>query len=126
MHIEHVALWCRDLAIMQAFFERWFAAQAGVVYHNPAKAFRSVFLHFGNGARLELMQREGMDQTASGDTLGYAHLAFSLGSKTAVDEQTQRMLAAGLRLLDGPRQTGDGYYESLFLDPEGNRLELTV
>ena len=25
-----------------------------------------------------------------------------------------------------PRTTGDGYYESVVLDPEGNRIEITV
>ncbi|MBN8494960.1 MAG: VOC family protein, partial [Burkholderiales bacterium] len=54
------------------------------------------------------------------------HLAIALGSEAAVDALTAQLRAAGHPVLDGPRRTGDGYYESVVLDPEGNRLELTA
>lgn len=126
MRIEHVALWCLDLEALANFYEAWFEARRGTEYQNPTKGFRSLFLSFPEGSRLELMQRTDITRRESREDLGYAHLAFGLGSEAAVDSLTQRMEAQGVRRLDGPRRTGDGYYESLFLDPEGNRIELTV
>ena len=91
--------------------------------------FQSYFLQFEEGARLELMQRPELQPRPAGEPVqyyGWAHLAVSLGSREAVDTLSARLAADGYRRLDGPRTTGDGYYESLFLDPEDNRLELTV
>lgn len=130
MRIDHVAIWVRDLERMRAFYEQYFAATASENYVNPAKGFSSYFLSFGGGdsTRLELMHRE--DITSAGDVgaehWGYAHLAMSLGSQVAVDQMAQRLRDDGYELLDGPRTTGDGYYEALLLDPEGNRLEITI
>ena len=58
--------------------------------------------------------------------LGYAHFAMSLGSAELVDELTERLRDAGYTIAGEPRTTGDGYYESVILDPEGNRIELTI
>ena len=58
--------------------------------------------------------------------LGYAHLSFSVGSKEGVDRLTQQMSDDGIQVVGEPRTTGDGYYESVVLDPEGNRVEITV
>lgn len=129
MHLEHVALWTPDLERARAFYTAWFGAEAGAPYHNPRTGFRSYFLTFAGGARLELMQRPDI-AARPGDpgreTLGLAHLAVSLGDEAAVDALTERMRAAGLTVLSAPRRTGDGYYESVVLDPDGNRLELTA
>lgn len=122
MRIDHVALRVRNLEAMREFFERWFGARASERYENPAKGFSSYFLSFASGARLELVCNA--TQTAAG--LGGSHLAFSLGSEERVNAQARAMQAAGLHLLDGPRRTGDGYWEALFEDPEGNHIELTV
>lgn len=126
MKIEHVAIWVKDLEAMKAFYETYFAAQANEKYHNQTKRFESYFLQFEGGARLEIMRQIGVDKLQTEGTLGWAHIALSLGSKEAVDEKTAQLQRAGYQLTNGPRVTGDGYYESVFEDPEGNLLELTV
>lgn len=125
--IEHVAIWTDDLERLRDFYVRYFGATAGALYENMSTGFRSYFLELG-GARLELMEMPTVNERISGEgqQLGYAHIAFSLGSETAVDELTTRLAADGHRVLDEPRRTGDGYYESVVLDPDGNRVELTV
>lgn len=124
--IEHLAIWVNDLERMRTFYQQWFSATANAMYHNEKKQFRSYFISFGEGARLELMQRPDVeDRIAPGaEFRGLTHFAVQLGSESAVDEMTERMRAAGLTVVGPPRRTGDGYYESVVLDPEGNRLEL--
>lgn len=127
--IEHVAFWARDLEALCGFYSRHFGAAVGPLYENPAHGFRSRFLTFDGGARLEIMattQLAPAEHPPGAQRMGLTHLAISLGSEAAVDELTQRLAAAGVPVLDGPRRTGDGYYESVVLDPEGNRLELTA
>ena len=129
MHIEHVALWTEHLEELKTFYEQYFEAEAGPKYVNPAKQFESYFLHFASGARLELMRKPTIPATRNdveAQFTGFIHLAFSTGSEAAVDVLTQRLRHDGYRVLDGPRRTGDGYYESTVLDPDGNRLEITV
>jgi lactoylglutathione lyase len=127
MKIEHVAIWTNDLERMRTFYETCFGATAGPRYHNPAKQFSSYFLSFDGGARLELMQIPDLPGGAgSAHAIGYAHLALSVGSQTAVDTLTARLQADGTPILDGPRTTGDGYYESVIADPDGNRIEITI
>lgn len=127
MKIDHLAMYVSDLEGARGFFERYFGASAGARYHNRTTDFRSYFLQFSSGARLEIMHRPNLCAHEQSDAaLGYAHLAFSLGSREAVDELTQRMQHDGYRVLSGPRTTGDGYYESCICAFEGNLLELTV
>lgn len=128
MKIEHVALWVSDLELMRDFYHTFFQASANTKYVNEKKGFESYFLQFKSGARLEIMRQKAMANIDADDRpqrLGYCHLAFSLGGKAQVDALTRELDAAGFRVVDGPRTTGDGYYESVVLDPEGNRLELT-
>ena len=126
MHIEHVALYVTDLEAAKAFFVRYFSAVPGARYHNPRTGFTSYFLTFTGGARLEIMTRPDLvDREKPPAASGYAHLAFSLGSRAAVDALTERLKADGYTVLSGPRVTGDGYYESCILDREGNQIELT-
>ena len=127
--IEHVALWVRDLEATCAFYTTFFDGQAGPVYENPAKGFASRFVTFDSGARLEIMTTSLLNPvavTAGAQRMGLTHLALALDSEAAVDALTRRLHDAGHAVLDGPRRTGDGYYESVVLDPEGNRIELTV
>lgn len=126
MKIEHAALYVRDLEAAKEFFTRWFGAQAGAEYHNRTTDFRSYFLTFEGGARLELMTRPSLADGAEAPAAGYAHLAFSVGSKQAVDDLTARLRAAGCAVVSGPRTTGDGYYESCVAGPEGALVEITV
>ena len=112
--IEHVAIWTDDLEGLRAWYERWLDGRAGERYEN-AKGFSSYFIAFEDGGRLELMHMAGEQPGLR------AHVAFALGSKERVDE-----LAAAIGAVDGPRTTGDGYYEAVVLDPDGNRVELTV
>lgn len=127
MKIEHIALYVNDLEGAKMFFQTYFEATANEGYHNPRTDFRSYFLTFVDGSRLEIMTKP--DLTDSGDLLnrfGYAHLAFSAGSKEAVDQLTAKLNAAGYPTISGPRTTGDGYYESCILGFEGNVIEITV
>ncbi len=129
MHLHHLALYVRDLEAAKDFFCRYFDARPSAQYHNPKTTFRSYFLHFEKGADLELMTRSDLDLSAGQrpeKSCGYAHLCFALGSREAVDAKTAELKAAGFTLLNGPRVTGDGYYESVFSGIEGNLIELTV
>ena len=127
MKIDHIALYVNDLEGAKAFFENYFQATSNEGYHNKRTDFRSYFLTFSDGSRLEIMTKP--DLTDSGnlpDRFGYAHIAFSAGSRDAVDELTALLSAGGYPTLSGPRVTGDGYYESCVLGFEGNIIEITV
>jgi lactoylglutathione lyase len=127
MQIEHVGLFVKDLDQTVAFYQRFFAASASELYHNPKTTFSSRFLTFASGARLEVCTREDLNLSKpDGYPLGYMHLAVSLGSKEQVDAVSAAITAAGYQHLSGPRTTGDGYYESVVCDPEGNQIELTI
>ena len=129
MHIAHLAIWANDLENLKTFYENYFEARATAKYSNTQKQFQSYFLTFASGARLELMHRPDIPPMAKQpgqEFVGYAHLAMSVGSEAAVDTLTMRLIHDGYQRLDGPRRTGDGYYESVVLDPEGNRIEITV
>jgi lactoylglutathione lyase len=129
MRIEHVAIWTHDLERLCHFYETYFEGRANPKYVNPRKQFESYFLTFADGTRLEVMQMPTVPQTKNDSEqqfTGYIHLAFATGSREAVDALTDRLRHDGYRILDGPRTTGDGYYESVVLDPDGNRVEITA
>lgn len=126
MQIEHIGLWTMDLPKLKQFYETYFDAKAGELYYNQKTGFRSYFLTFATGARLELMSRADITETAPTQLLGLAHLAISLGSKEAVDTLTERFRNDGFEVVGEPRTTGDGYYEAVIKDPEGNLVEITA
>jgi len=128
MKIEHIAIWVENLDVMRAFYMEYFKAKSNDLYHNPRKEFRSYFLTFDSGARIELMHKHRLQKisNSSDAIMGYAHFAMSLGSVQQVDDLTERLRIDGYTILGEPRTTGDGYYESVIQDPEGNRIELTV
>jgi lactoylglutathione lyase len=129
MRIDHVALWTTDLDRCIRFYATYFGAVAGKGYVNPARGFESCFLSFADGARIEAMRTTALSLVAVApglQRLGLTHLAVSVGSEQLVDEMTQRLKDDGYPVLDGPRRTGDGYYESVILDPDGNRIEITA
>ena len=128
MRIDHIAFWTDDLARFTAFYASYLGATVGPPYRNPAKQFESRFLTFGDGARLEVMQTTALTLVRAdpgAQRLGLTHLAVSVGSEDAVERLTRRLEADGHPVIDGPRRTGDGYYESVVLDPDGNRIEIT-
>ena len=126
MRIEHMALYVNDLEATKNFFIKYFNATANEGYHNKTTDFRSYFLSFDDGARLEIMKKPQMEDAEKTLTrTGYVHIAFSLGSKEAVDELTEKMKNDGYNVISGPRTTGDGYYESCIIGIEGNQIEIT-
>ena len=129
MKIEHIALWTKNIEALKSFYEKYFNAQSNNKYTNPRKGFSSYFLSFDSGARLEIMQMDSVPDTKDNpydQFIGYIHIAISVGSEEKVNVLTAKLLEDGFEILDGPRRTGDGYYESVVLDPEQNRVEITV
>ena len=134
MKIEHVAIWVRDIDKVCEFYRKYFGGVVHPIYHNPTKQFTSRFVTFDDGARLEVMHRPdicverniGTVEMFHVEHLGFIHLSFSVGSKEEVDHLTQQMFSEGVPVVGQPRTTGDGYYESVVLDPEGNRIEITI
>jgi len=126
MRIEHVAIWVQNLEAMKLFYQKYFHGTPGDRYHNPKKSFTSYFLNFEGGCRLELMQRPDIPESKMIERIGITHLAMSVGSRSEVDQLTEVLRSDGFEILGEPRTTGDGYYESVVQDPEGNRLEITI
>ena len=127
MKINHVAIYVKDLEKTREFYEKYFEAKANEKYHNKKIGLQTYFLSFpDSGTRLEIMTRPGLSvREDKSMNEGFIHLAFSVGSKEKVDELTERLVKDGFRCLSGPRTTGDGYYESVVEDCEGNLLEIT-
>ena len=135
MKIEHIAIWVKDIDKVCEFYRKYFGGVVQSLYHNPTKQFTSRFVTFEDGSRLEIMHRPDITVGilnrdcmfhVEQEYLGYAHLSFSAGSKEEVDSLTQQMSNDGIQVVGQPRTTGDGYYESVVLDPEGNRVEVTI
>ena len=127
MRIEHVAMYVNDLEAARDFFVRYLGGRSNDGYHNTTTGFRSYFISFDDGPRLEVMTRPRMaDDRKDPNRTGYAHIAFSVGSGEAVDELTAALKAAGYTVVSGPRTPANGYYESCVVAVEGNHAEITV
>jgi len=129
IRLDHVALYTTQLEVLRDFYLRYFKATSNEKYLNPRKGFASYFLSFEGEARLEIMQKDSVWDEYSGEHseyLGFTHLAFSVGNEKHVDELTERLRADGHNVVGEPRRTGDGYYESVILDPDGNRIEIVA
>lgn len=127
MRIEHAAMYVNNLEGARDFFVKYLDGRSNDGYHNKKTDFRSFFITFDDGARLELMTKPGMDDPDKTPArTGLIHLAFSVGSKEKVDELTSRLKDDGYQVMSGPRTTGDGYYESCVIGIEGNQIELIV
>ena len=127
MKIEHIAMYVNDLEATKDFFVKYLDGKANDGYHNTKTDFRSYFISFDEGARLEIMNKSGMvDADKHLNRTGLIHIAFSVGSKERVDELTGLLSADGYDVVSGPRVTGDGYYESCIVAIEGNQIEITI
>ena len=129
MRIEHIAIWTEDLERLKNFYVNYFGVTIGEKYFNPTKKFESYFLTFDNGCRLEIMCQPGIlsiDREALKQFQGLTHFAIAVNTKDEVDSLTERLRTDGFTIAGEPRITGDGYYESVILDPDGNRIEITV
>ena len=128
MRIEHIAVWTRHLERLRQFYQHYFDARAGDLYRSAnGPGFTSYFLSFpGGGVRVELMQLPALADASAAPAVGYAHLALSVGSRAAVESLVAKMADDGVRIVSPPRMTGDGYFEAVVEDPDGNHIELTV
>lgn len=124
MQLAHIALWTQRLEELRDFYVRYFGGVSNERYVNPAKGFESYFIRFGDGCQLELMRRTDIREQAVGPRLGLCHFAFGLGSRKEVLALTERLRADGHRIAGEPRTSGDGYFESVAADPDGNLIEL--
>jgi lactoylglutathione lyase len=127
VRIDHIALWTHDLDRCKRFYTSYFGAVAGPTYVNASKGFESCFLSFSDGARLEAMKTTSVPLFAhppGTQPFGLTHFAISVGSEELVDGLAERLKNEGVRIVDGPRRTGDGYYEAVILDPDDNRIEI--
>lgn len=129
MKIEHIAIWTHQLDVIKNYYIDWFQGIAGPKYTNALKHYESYFISFQGEARIEIMQRPDIPVNLNDSGLhqytGFTHLAFETESMEAVNYMAEKMQNAGLPVLDGPRRTGDGYYEFVTTDPDGNRIEVT-
>lgn len=125
MYINHVAILVKDIEVMKEFYIKYFNVTCSELYHNKKTQFMSYFLEFESGAKLELTHKKFYSDIAF-DNLGYTHLAITVGTKEDVDQFAEKFIQNGFPLLNGPRTTGDGYYEAVIQDPEGNLIELTT
>lgn len=129
-HIDHAAIWVADLDDARDFYSHWFNGHSNGLYENPETGLRTHILHFADalearrGTRLELMTRPDVAALGKEKGLGWAHVSFKLDDREQVDRLAANMTEAGVRVVDGPRETGDGYYEASVLDPEGNTVEI--
>lgn len=126
MRIEHLALWTTDLDRSRDFYARFFGARPSALYRNPKTGFSSYFLSFSSGARIEIMSRADVTIRGPEERLGLAHFALSVGSKEKVVGTTEALASAGVPVVSQPRHTGDGYFESVIADPDGNHIEITI
>ena len=127
MKIDHIGIWVKDIDKMRQFYLTYFNTTSGEKYFNPQKKFTSYFITFNeSGCRIELMHRPEIADNLSkrGFKMGIAHLTISVGSKETVNSLTERFRKDGYVIEGEPRTSGDGYYESVVLDPEGNYIEI--
>jgi len=124
--IEHIALWAQNIDRICKFYQKYFGAKIGELYINSKRGFYSRFIEFEKGSRLEVMNQGDLKHSTDNSHFGYAHISISVGSRESVDNITKQMELDRMIIQSYPRITGDGYYESTVLDPEGNIVEITI
>ena len=130
MRLDHVALWTNQPEEVKTFYEKFFEGNVESSHSDPDSQFRSYFIRFENQVRLEVMQMPGvadnLNHPAERQHLGLIHVSFSVHSRKEVDALTEMIGSEGYQVIDRGVEYPDGYYESVVLDPNGNRLEITV
>ena len=130
MTLEHIAIWTKQLEVLKEYYSKYFGGQSNQKYINEKKGFESYFIAFESGARLEIMSKpdipENLNDTVDAQYLGIIHMAFGVNTMKEVENKAKELSQAGFEILNGPRKTGDGYYEFETLDPDNNRLEVTT
>lgn len=128
IQIDHIALYCLDLEAMRTFFIQHFGCRSNDMYHNPKTGLKTYILTFPEGkTRLEIMSHPQVTTLSGGlYRAGYIHLSLAVGSEENVVAKTRELTVAGYECISGPRVTGDGYFESALIGPEGIFIEITV
>ena len=126
LSIEHLALWSEDIERLRQFYERYLGAQTGELYRSRTQPLISYFLTFDGGARLEIMTSSQVEARQTGRRVGLAHFALRVGSREHVNQLVERLRLEKVEIAGEPRLTGDGYYEAIILDPDGNSVELVA
>ena len=129
MKIGHIGIWTYDLEGLRNFYMHYFDASSSSGYYNHSKEFRSYFISFDGDCKIELMERPNIPKTKNDPIkqfTGIVHLAITVGSKEKVNQLTEELRGDGFRVVGEPRTTGDGFYESVILDPDGNRVEIVA
>jgi lactoylglutathione lyase len=129
MRINHIAIWTQNLGVLRHFYETYFDAIAGEKYINPAKQIELYELTFPDGGRVDLMQNPAIPANKNdvhGQFTGLIHFAFGVCSEETANSLVARLCADGIQIVSEPCRTGKGYYEYFLLDPDGNRVEITL
>lgn len=126
MKIEHIAIWSQDIERLKEFYVTYFGATSNNGYENRLKGFKSYFLSFEGGTRIEIMNITGIQESLEvvNNYTGYCHIAISVKTKLEVVKLTEKLKKDGYKVVSLSRTTGDGYFESVILDPDGNRIEI--
>lgn len=126
MHLTHIALWTNDMERLRDFYVWYFEGKSNEKYVNPKKGFASYFVSFEEGPSLEIMQRQDVTERYEPEHIGLAHLAFHADTNAQVDRMIGRFRTDGYTIAGETRTSGDGYYEGVVLDPDGNRVEIVA
>ena len=127
MKIAHIALWTRQLEQQARFWVSFFDGEINEKYCSQTNpGFESFFVKIGDNIAIELMTKPGLVAlTADNNHTGWVHLAIRVGGAENVDRLAKRADAQGI-LVSPPRTTGDGYYEAVIKDPDGNLIEIVA
>jgi lactoylglutathione lyase len=129
MKIDHIAIWTPNLEGLRNFYIHYFDASSNEIYYNHSKEFRSYFISFDGDCSLEIMEMPNIQPSKDSPLkqfIGLIHFAIKVGSKAEVTRLTEVLRKDGFKVVGEPRTTGDGFYESVVLDPDGNRIEIVA
>lgn len=129
MKIDHIAIWTTNLEGLRNFYIHYFDASSNEKYYNHSKEFSSYFISFDGDCSLEIMEMPSIPKTKNNPLkqfTGLIHFALKVGSRAEVNRLTEILKKDGFKVVGEPRTTGDGSYESVILDPDGNRVEIVA